>query len=109
MPILSDYEAECPVEGWYYGYLTLMDFVVYELLNLLESVFWEEVGKFSRLKALRARFASIPEIRNYENSSRALSEHSPVSYFSRFREEKMRSTHRPNLVLKEAALMDLND
>lgn len=29
VPILSDYEAECPAEGWYYGYLTLMDFVVY--------------------------------------------------------------------------------
>jgi hypothetical protein len=84
-----------------------MDFVVYELLNLLSSVFTEEVGKFGRLMALRHRLASIPEIRNYENSSRALSEYSPVRYFSRFKEEKMRSTSRPNVVLKEASQMDL--
>lgn len=106
-PILNDYEHESPQVGWYYGYLTVMDFLIYELLNLLESVFPDEVGKFVRLMALRHRFAAIPEIRNYENSSRALEEHCPVRYFSRFKEEKMRSSNRHTLVLKEAVLMDL--
>jgi hypothetical protein len=85
----------------------VIDFFLYELLNLLESVFAEKVGKFARLIALRFRFGSIPEIRNYENSSRALGEHCPVRYFSRFKEEKMRSSSRHNVVLKEATLMDL--
>ncbi len=84
-----------------------MDFLIYELLHLLESVFPGELGKFVRLMALCHRFAAIPEIRNYENSSRALQEHCPVRYFSRFKEEKMRSSSRHTLVLKEASLMDL--
>lgn len=41
--------------------------------------------------ALRERFSAIPEIRNYENSSRALKEYCPVRYFNQFKLEKMKS------------------
>ncbi len=28
-PIFRDYEADCPEDGWYFGYFTIMDFVIY--------------------------------------------------------------------------------
>lgn len=39
---------------------------------------------------LRCRFSTLPEIRNYENSNRAVREYCPVRYFSKFLEERMR-------------------
>jgi hypothetical protein len=68
-----------------------MDFVVYELLNLISMMFPQELIKFKRLLALGVRFSNVPEIRNYENSSRAVREYSPVVYFSKFKEEKMKN------------------
>lgn len=90
-PILWDYQNECPREGWYYGYITIMDFVIYELLNLIKSILEEQLKKFKKLMALRERFSAIPEIRNYENSPRALKEYCPVRYFNQFKLEKMKS------------------
>lgn len=88
--MLRDYENDCPEVGWYFDYITVIDFVIYELLNLIETVFPDEVRKFKKLMGLRQRFSTIPEIRNYENSMRAPREYCPVRYFSKFLEERTR-------------------
>ena len=54
------------MDGWYLGYFSIMDFVVYEILNLVASVFPTAVDKFPKLKALRERFYAIAEITAYE-------------------------------------------
>lgn len=80
-PILRDYENECPADGWYFGYFSIMDFVVYEILNLVASVFPTAVDNSPKLQALRERFYAIPEVTAYEESKRAVKEYSPVTYF----------------------------
>lgn len=90
--MLSEYEIDCPESGWYYGYVTVMDFVIYELMNLISVMFPKELNKLYRLKALRNRVSCIPEIRGYENSERAVLEFSPVEYFRRFKEEKLKNS-----------------
>ena len=59
-PIFRDYENECPEEGWYFGYFTIMDFLVYELLNLTASLFPGWTSKFKKLTGLQRRFGEIP-------------------------------------------------
>ena len=51
--MLRDYENDCPEVGWYFDYITVIDFVIYELLNLIETVFPDEVRKFKKLMGLR--------------------------------------------------------
>ena len=38
-PILFDYESECQENNWYLGSITIMDFFIYELFNLIEHIF----------------------------------------------------------------------
>lgn len=65
---------------------------MYELMNLISVMFLKVLNKFDRLKALRNRFSCIPEIKEYESSQRAVLEFSPVEYFRRFKEEKLKNS-----------------
>lgn len=71
-PILKDYQAECLDNNWFYGAITIVDFFVYELFNLCETMFPNEVVKFKKLKALRNRVGAIKQIHDYETSDRAI-------------------------------------
>jgi glutathione S-transferase len=59
-PILRDYENDCPNDGWFFSYFTVMDFLVYELPGLVTALFPVAAGKFRKLAGLRDRFAAIP-------------------------------------------------
>jgi hypothetical protein len=50
---------------WFLSYLTILDFAVYEVVNHLEKIFPDEIGKLKKLQALRERFRKIPEIEIY--------------------------------------------
>jgi len=50
------------MEGWYLGYISVMDFFIYEILNLIENLFPTEIYKLKKLIALRQQVASIKEI-----------------------------------------------
>ncbi len=86
-PLLEIHEKETKENDWYLGYLSLMDFIIYLVMNQLEQSFPEVVTKFQKLKALKERVEGIPEIYNYERSSRAVRCYSPVEYFNNFKEE----------------------
>lgn len=74
------------MEGnWYFGYLSLMDFVMYELVNQLQLNFPAHIQKFPKLLSLKARMYAIPEIFDYENSHRAIREFRPVNYFNKYK------------------------
>lgn len=105
--MLRDYEKDCPEAGWYFDYITVIDFVIYELLNLIETLFPDELRKFKRLMGLRQRFATVPEIRNYENSMRAPREYCPVRYFSKFLEERMRMTRGEVMEVEKEMAIDI--
>lgn len=86
-PIIQNYEIEAKPNDWYFGYITLMDIVVYELINQLELNFPDEIQKFTKLIALKNRVYNTPEINNYETSQRAVREFRPVNYFNSYKEK----------------------
>jgi hypothetical protein len=42
-----------------------LDFVVYEIVNLLSNIFPDEISKLKKLQALREKVKTIPEIEEY--------------------------------------------
>jgi glutathione S-transferase len=44
-PVLALYEKECRLDPWFLSDITIIDFVVYEAINLLEHIYPEEIGK----------------------------------------------------------------
>lgn len=68
-------------DNFYFGYITVMDFVIYELINHVALMFPDAMGRLKKLKRLRDRVAEIPEIKEYESSSRAVSDYCPITFF----------------------------
>jgi hypothetical protein len=64
-PLLVLHEQECQLAPWFFPYLTIMDFVTYEIINQLDRIFPQETAKFHKLYALRDKVAKIPEIEAY--------------------------------------------
>ena len=62
--------------------MTIVDFVIYEVVNQLEKLFPQEIGKFKKLQTLRDRVSKIPEVEEYEKSERAVKEYCPLRYFN---------------------------
>lgn len=89
-PELLKYEKECAPNNWYFGYPTIMDFLIYEILFLVENMFPTHVEKLPKLFQLRERVAAIPEIAAYEKSERAVREFCPIRYFSKFKESVLK-------------------
>ncbi len=56
------HEEECELNPWFFSYITIMDFVIYELINQLERICPDKVQKLTKLYALRERVKKIPEI-----------------------------------------------
>ena len=50
---------------FYFGYLTILDFAIYEIVNYFRLLFPHETSKFVKLGKLRERVASIGEVREY--------------------------------------------
>ena len=59
------YEKECMKDTFYFGYLTIVDFFMYELVNYIKKFDEKVMQEFPKLMQLRDRVASIQEIRNY--------------------------------------------
>ena len=66
------HERECKEDDFYFGYLTILDFAIYEIVNYFRLLFPKETSKFVKLGKLRDRVALIEEISEYEVSMRAV-------------------------------------
>ena len=77
------------------GYLSLMDFAIYEIMNHMERIYPDHMGSLPKLLALRSRLAALPAIAAYEQSPRAVTEFCPVKYFSQFVEQRLRANQGP--------------
>ena len=67
------HERECKDDDFYFGYLTILDFAIYEIVNYFRLLFPKETSKFVKLGKLRERVAAIEEVQQYEGSVRAVS------------------------------------
>ena len=78
-------------DNFYFGYLTVLDFSIYEIINYFRLLFPHETSRFTKLAQIRDRVAALPEIQAYENSHRAVVEFCPIKYFKKFKEDKLRA------------------
>ena len=53
------HEEECMPDNFYFGYLTYLDFAIYEIVNHFRLLFPHEMVKFTKLEQLRERVASL--------------------------------------------------
>jgi uncharacterized membrane protein YfhO len=62
MPVLMDLENTAVPNNFFFGYITIIDFVIYEMLGQMEENFKEKLEPLVRLKSIRERVSKIPEI-----------------------------------------------
>lgn len=44
--LMELHEKECVADNYYFGYLTMLDFAIYEIVNYFRLLFPKEMGKF---------------------------------------------------------------
>lgn len=65
-PALLQYEAECCENNFFFGYITVFDFCIYEMISLFKNIYSAGMAKLPKLVAVKDRVAAIPEIKAYE-------------------------------------------
>ena len=83
--LMEFYEKKCAHNGFYLGYLTILDFLLYEIVNYCEKLFPQKIFKFPNLIQIRNSVLKIPKILEYEKSLRAVRDYCPLRYFNRFK------------------------
>lgn len=71
-PRLQKYEEVAKQNDWFLGYFSLIDLSMYELVRYMELIFPGELAHFPKIKAIEQRVSMIPEIKQYEESERAV-------------------------------------
>lgn len=75
---LKKYEKACYKNGqWFLGYLTVIDFSIYELVRYMEWMYPGKMKVFESLCSIKAKFSILPEIKAYESSAESVKEMSP--------------------------------
>jgi|JI6StandDraft_1071083.scaffolds.fasta_scaffold1173431_1 hypothetical protein len=85
-------EEESVNNSFYFGYLTVLDFSIYEIVNYFRLLFPTEINKFVKLTQIRDRVGSLPAIKRYEESEKGVCEYCPIRFFKSFKEEKIRES-----------------
>ena len=73
---------------WFFGFLSLADFTMYELINNLYFLFPDLLTGLPKLKSLRDRFGNLPAVMRYEMSSYSIKIFNPVCFFEIVQEIK---------------------
>lgn len=71
-PRLQKYEEIAKQDNWFLGYFTLIDLSMYELVRYMDLIFPGEMINFPKLSAILEKVANLPQIKDYELSSRAV-------------------------------------
>lgn len=69
------------------GYLTIIDFSIYELMRYMHLIFGEKSNSLPKLKAIEGMIGDLSAIKYYETSSRAIKEMCPTSLLKQMKEE----------------------
>ena len=67
---LLSYEAGAKKGEFYLGYLTVIDFIIHEVLDHFKDIFWKERQYFTKLMAISDKIDKLPEIKTFLNSNR---------------------------------------
>lgn len=61
-PKLQKYEEFAERNNWFMGYLTVVDFSIYEMVRYIELVFGEKIGEFPKLQAITKNIGALVPI-----------------------------------------------
>lgn len=86
-PKIQKYEDFAQEGGWFLGYLTIIDFSIYELVRYMEMLFGPKMQKFPRLQHIKNRLAELPQIKIYECSPQAVKEMCPTSLLKQLKDK----------------------
>jgi hypothetical protein len=59
-------------ENWCLGYISILDFVIYEMINQISKFLPEKIQCFKKLLNVRNKVYELPEIKAYENSEKSI-------------------------------------
>lgn len=79
------YESFVKGDGWFLGYLSIIDFSIYELIRYMEMLFPGKTDPLINLTRIKNMIYSLPQIKAYECSSRAIVEMDPSILMKRFK------------------------
>lgn len=67
------------MEGEFYlGYLTVVDFMIHEIIEYHKNLFHNEMYLFPKLISIRQKVANLPKIQNLEENNRLLIDLCPL-------------------------------
>lgn len=78
LPRLIKLEQAASEDGWFLGYLTIIDFSIYELVRYMECIFENLIGALPKLKRIEKLVGELRQIKEYEVSQRAIVEWCPT-------------------------------
>ena len=87
---MIDFEKFANPDGFYLGYLSIIDFFIHEIFQYYKSIFHKEVHLFPKLIAIRERVASIECICKFEKSERTVECLCPLDFYRKWKLETMR-------------------
>lgn len=87
LPKIQYYETFCKINDWFFGYLTVCDFVIYEVMPYMQKFFPKAAENCKKLRALAIRVSELETISEYESSCRTIKNRLPMEVFSEQRKE----------------------
>ena len=84
-PRIRKIEEAISPEGWFLGYLSIVDFSIYELIRYMDNIFEKEIKYLPKMKRIERMFAELPSIKHYETSPRAVTEWNPANLLASFK------------------------
>ena len=98
---LQKYESFAHEGDWFLGYLTIIDFSIYELVRYMELIFPGKLKEFPKILRIKEMISDLPEIRAYEESPRCISETDPTSLLAELNKTKAAEKVPEKKTLKE--------
>ena len=74
------------------GYLSIIDFSIYELMRYMDMLFPGKTEVFTKMTRIKNMIYDIPQIKAYENSSRAIVEMDPSTLMKKFKAQQAKKT-----------------
>lgn len=71
-----------------FGYLSLFDFSIYELVHYVDIVFPHRIKEFQKLLRVETRIRDLPEIKKYESSPNAIKVYLPTDILKKSKPDK---------------------
>lgn len=75
--------------GFFLRYLTLIDFYIYELVYVIMLIDKDKMLEFPNLLSIYYHMREISQIRNYEDSEKAITDICPVEFFQKWKEASL--------------------